>query len=310
MAKPKKIDIKAKLHSFSRYAYNPENHRFFGRTCLSWFLIVLFYVVFYGLLAAFFVAMLCVLLFGVVNDSQPNLTGMQSLMRMVPSLDFRPRPEFDSTLINYMFKPSDLAGSIKSAEVYSNNLQTFYSSHSSVNASLEGPTVNYMNCNLSEPQANRGMDPTKYICRQNPAVDWGNCTAENGFGYKTANPCIVLKLNRMFGWMPTIDNSTLLNHTMVVCEPENDGDGANLGTIEYSPGISVGGTNYGYFSSALLPFLNQPGYTSATVAVRFVGIRHNVLVMVQCRLFNLKNVNFDRPNRIGSIHVEMLVRTV
>ena len=30
----------------------------------------------------------------------------------------------------------------------------------------------------------------------------GNCTRKKKFGYRDGNPCILLKLNRIFGWEP------------------------------------------------------------------------------------------------------------
>ena len=30
----------------------------------------------------------------------------------------------------------------------------------------------------------------------------GDCTLENNYGYKEGKPCILLKLNRIYGWNP------------------------------------------------------------------------------------------------------------
>ena len=36
----------------------------------------------------------------------------------------------------------------------------------------------------------------------------GNCTLENNFGFETGNPCILLKVNRIYGWEPLPYEST------------------------------------------------------------------------------------------------------
>ncbi|PAA57086.1 hypothetical protein BOX15_Mlig001885g2 [Macrostomum lignano] len=292
-----------RMSACGRFLYNKDRGTFLGRTPKSWALITIFYLIYYSCLAAFFVGMLSVLLFGIIDDTKPMLTGEQSLIRMNPGLGMRPMPDVERTLINVN------ASDQKNLDRLVGNLDQLVNSYSSVNKSLEDPNMEYANCNLEDAEANRDFDPKKKICRIDPSKHWGNCTSANKFGYESATPCVIIKMNKIYGWLPDIEDPQLSNHTLMRCEPENDGDKATFGSgsLLYYPGVTVNGTDYGYFSSALFPYLNQKGYTTPTVAVRFPNARRNVLLMVSCRLYNIKNYRYDKMDRDGMVRFELLI---
>lgn len=77
-----------------------------------------------------------------------------------------------------------------------------------------------------QPGLNPGRGQNIYNCDydRSPAkgqvcnVDvnkWKPCHVENEFGYHKSTPCIFLKLNRIYGWIPEYYNDTMrLNPTM------------------------------------------------------------------------------------------------
>jgi sodium/potassium-transporting ATPase subunit beta len=105
---------------------------------------------------------------------------------------------------------------------------------------------------------------------------------EESYGYGNASPCIFLKLNRIYGWVPEYYNDpenlpadmpqSLVDHikglnathrdqVWVSCEGEQGNDKELLGETEYFP-------NQG-FPSYFYPYTNRRGYVSPLVAVKF-----------------------------------------
>lgn len=304
MAEGDKPTCGQRMRSAGRFFYNKEHGTVLGRTPKSWALITIFYLIYYSLLAGFFVGMLSVLLFGIIEDSKPMLTGKQSLIRMSPGLGMRPMPDVERTLVKVNASDS------KALSALVENVNKLVDTYSTVNKSYEGPKMDYADCDLNNPEANRDFDPKRKICRLNPNKDWGpNCTQANNFGYYSARPCVIIKMNRIYGWLPEISNPAVSNHTLLSCEPENDGDKATFGygAPVYHPGVTINGTNYGYFSSALFPYLKQEGYTTPAVAVQFPSARRNVLLMIACRLYNIDNYRYDKVERDGLVRFELLI---
>ena len=137
----------------------------------------------------------------------------------------------------------------------------------------------------------------------------GNC-GKGKYGYDKGNPCIILELNKIYGFEPIpysyaseahgmsaelvehIRKQTDKNQVWVECYGKNENDKEALrGKIEYFP-KSQGFPNY-YF-----PYLDQNDYKSPLVAVQFKGIQKNLLIQIECRAF-AKNIFFDQSNLIG-----------
>jgi sodium/potassium-transporting ATPase subunit beta len=54
---------------------------------------------------------------------------------------------------------------------------------------------NFENCDFDKP-ANESK-----VC-QVDLKDFGDCSRQNSYGYKSASPCVFLKLNKIYGWVP------------------------------------------------------------------------------------------------------------
>lgn len=152
-------------------------------------------------------------------------------------------------------------------------------------------------------------------CKFNIA-DLGPC-GTGDFGYAAGNPCVYLKLNKIYGVsnVPYTDASNddmpegLKKHingfngdkeqVWIDCRGEYPADREALKGIEYYPN-SRGFPNY-YF-----PFMRQEGYISPIVAVQFKDLPVNQLVHIECRAW-AKNINYDKRDRIGINHLEIHV---
>lgn len=142
------------------------------------------------------------------------------------------------------------------------------------------------------------------------------CSRENNFGLNTTAPCVIVKLNRIYGWLPKasskppgnltkLANSTDEKFIYVKCEGEHGSDRDNLQGIEYFssyPNNEIGGINFKYF-----PYRNQPGYLSPLVFVHFKNVSLNTLVNVVCKAYAHNIDNKDRLNQRGMVRFQLFV---
>lgn len=118
------------------------------------------------------------------------------------------------------------------------------------------------------------------------------CSKEKKFGYEEGRPCIFLKLNKIFNWIPDYYNKSedvqdgmpnrlkehirnrvkIKQETNVVwvsCEGENPADIENLGNgISYYSLAGEQGFLGNYF-----PFKSTAGYLQPLVAVQFTSVK-------------------------------------
>lgn len=154
----------------------------------------------------------------------------------------------------------------------------------------------------------------------------GDCTKEKGFGFAAGKPCILLKLNKIYGVTHDYFNNVTIaeeklkekdlpglpeklkahinteqykNHVWVDCHGENPMDEEELGKVKYFP-ESRG------FSSVFYPYENAPGYQSPLVAVQFLELKKGLLYHIECRAY-AENIKYDRNDRVGKAHFEILV---
>lgn len=62
-----------------------------------------------------------------------------------------------------------------------------------------GRGENTFNCKYSQPP------PPGKVCDVN-VKDFKKCTQENNYSYHKSSPCIFLKLNKIYGWVPNYYN--------------------------------------------------------------------------------------------------------
>lgn len=296
-----------KWEGFRIFVWNSETGQFLGRTGASWAKILLFYVIFYAVLSGFFGAMLAVF-YQTLDPNAPKWQLDNSLIGSNPGLGFRPMPSesnVESTLIWY--KASDQGNYLH----WTRELDKFLEEYK------EAQTGTLYHDQRTRCDHNNAA-PSGKVCDVNMS-NFGQCTKQNQYGYAKSAPCIFLKLNKIFGWVPQFYNDTKnlpdmmpadlkehikqqdkskLNTVWVSCSGENPADVENMGAIQYLPSRGFPGYYY--------PFKNIPGYLSPLVAVFFERPKYGVLINIECKAW-AHNIHHDRFERRGSVHFELMV---
>lgn len=304
-----------KAESFKKFLWNPDEKAFLGRNAGSWGKIGLFYLIFYSCLAGFFAIMLMLFFESTVSNTIPTQTGANSLIKENPGMGFRPIPEVKSTLIH--FKASDS----QTYKKYITNMETILHKYHN-----DSGTYDY---------APSCADATDILpCKWDFAAWDTECNQGNDYGYADGQPCVLLKLNKIFDWEPVLFNSSNSDDTdterykemvkgrdaknpyddteekhivdtdgglgvPVICEGENHGDIENIKQVQYLP--AEGFRIEGYF-----PFKNQKGYQAPLVMAKFKNVKKNTLIQMWCKAY-ASNVEHDKNDRGGSVRFELLV---
>ncbi|CAF0997620.1 unnamed protein product [Brachionus calyciflorus] len=288
--KHKKKSFLQSLKDIKKDIYNSEYREFLSRDSKSWFKLSVFYSLFYGVLAGFF--MLCLMVFYyTIDHKRPTYFNQESVMNfrsVNPGLGFRPHINPENDLIF-------------------------------LNTSNWKPTYEFLNLFLREYEnaqnksfiAAHGKSQTFDV---SSIISNTPCAKSKHYGMSSGTPCVVVKLNRIYGWLPYTNNQvkTPVNLTKlksnekfvyVACEGEYDYDKENLGPIEYFssyPNNEIGGINFKYF-----PYRNQPNYLSPLVFVHFKNATKNVQINVLCRAYAKNIDNTDRLNRRGMVKFQL-----
>ncbi|XP_967342.1 sodium/potassium-transporting ATPase subunit beta-1 [Tribolium castaneum] len=289
-----------KWESFQKVIYDPSTHEIFGRTKKSWYQLLVFYSIFYICLAALFA--ICMKgLTATLSDKEPKWKLEESLIGTSPGLGFRPisNNTQEGSLIWYNLK--DVQTTQKWVRLVDQFLQPY---------KVQQIGKNYQQCDY-EIAVKEG-----HVCAVE--VDkFGPCTAENNYGFNSTSPCVFLKLNRIFGWVPdyvtqpesempddlkeiiTYATSNNKSQVWISCAGENPFDREHVIGFDYFP--SRGFPGY-YF-----PYTNNDNYLSPLIAVQ-INVKTNVIVNIECRAW-ARNIAYDGGNnhREGSVHFEILV---
>ncbi|CAH0726363.1 unnamed protein product, partial [Brenthis ino] len=292
--KPSRKTAKQK---FSDFIFDENTGAVLGRTPESWVLVAIFAICMATFLQHF------------VNPRVPRLQQESSLIGTSPGLGFRPLPpDVRSTLIWYKGTGYD------SYKYWEDQLKDFLSVYK-----RKGQTAG----------AGEHIHPCKFNATTPPGkvcdVDVSGlkpCVEENHFSFHKSSPCIFLKLNRIYGWVPefydgienlpedmpvdlkshikniTYYNSKLANMVWVSCHGETPADQENIGPISYFPFQGFPGYYY--------PYNNAEGYLSPLVAVHLQRPRTGILINIECRAW-AKNIKYNRRERLGVVHFELMI---
>ncbi|XP_067668766.1 probable sodium/potassium-transporting ATPase subunit beta-3 [Haliotis asinina] len=287
-----KLTVKQKFTNFCTFLYNSETGEVLGRSGRNWGEITVFYIIYYACLAGFFSA--CYAVFSTTLDEHfPRLIHTDSLIRGNPGMGFRPMPDLATTLIRYEMADA------KSYEPYVKHINEYLDkNHRNASGDLE-------DC----PDGVARPDKST-ACMFDLNATLAKCGED--FGFKAGKPCILLKLNKVFDWLPEPFEADSLPDNMpqslkerydptrvwVTCEGENPGDNENLGEIEYLPQQG--------FDLKYYPYKNQKGYLSPLVFLHLANITPNVGMLIECKAW-ARNIWHDRTDRQGSIHFEIIV---
>ncbi|KAK2147833.1 hypothetical protein LSH36_532g04037 [Paralvinella palmiformis] len=128
---------------------------------------------------------------------------------------------------------------------------------------------NFIDCEKGKPP-----DQLQKVCRFNVDQLGGLCTWQRDYGYDEGKPCVILKLNKY------------------------PADHENIGNISYWPAEGWPG----YF----FPYLNQEGFRSPLVMIRFDNPINGVLIQVACYAW-AKNIRQHLNDQLGVVTFELMV---
>jgi sodium/potassium-transporting ATPase subunit beta len=279
----------SRMQGFMKSIYDSENKTFIGRTGSSWAKIGVFYLIYYSCLTGFF-AISLIIFFKTMSDDRPTQIGYNSLIKSNPGMSFRPMPNIESTLIKFH------QGQPESYQKYKANIETFLAKYANNHPNLQ-------DCAGERPAEGKA-------CKFDVTSILGSaCSEGNDYGYFEGKPCILLKINRVYGWEPEVyDNETMPEDlagydvspkgVFVTCEGENAGDIDNLGAVEVIPQEG--------FLNNFFPYLNVAGYQGPIVFVKLSNLKGGVITQVWCKAW-AKNIKHHKNDKAGSTHFEILM---
>lgn len=267
-----------------------------SRASSSWIRLFAFYAILWLFTLAFWFVYMTIFQQS-IDERVPSLILSNSPIGDNPGLSIRPRPSPSkpySSLIH--FKSSSNGNWQHWTEDLNNYLRPYQELESGAGQHAQG------DCNTHSSD----RDPHKF-CPFELRVIPNECSESQNFSYHLGKPCILVKLNRIYGWKPEpymfrpkdypIQAPFREGQIQITCEGQSHLDKENIGPIDYHPH----GIETKYF-----PFTNQPGYQSPFVMVHLKNPRPGVLIFIECKAW-AKNIQHDRERSRGMVKFELLI---
>ncbi|CAF1671165.1 unnamed protein product, partial [Adineta ricciae] len=144
------------------------------------------------------------------------------------------------------------------------------------------------------------------------------CSKPKNYGYNKGRPCVVIKLNRVFGWVPEPYQSkdevpleirdlwqpVMKDYVLIKCFGQYPTDQDLIHQIDHISILgnkAIGGIPLYYY-----PFLNQPGYRQPYIWAQFIKVESNVLLNIICRAY-ARNIRQSTSieDMTGAVHFEL-----
>ncbi|KAI4483547.1 hypothetical protein M0804_007807 [Polistes exclamans] len=289
--------------------YNSVEGTYCGHPPKRWAYTAIFYTCFFSSLALLFAICMKGLL-ATLSTEKPKWILDSSIIGTNPGLGFRPISENpdERSLIWYT------ASNATEVERWTKILDTFLAEYIDPSILPNGGR-NQQICSYTQ------LPKPGNVCAVN-VNNWGPCSPSQKYGFNKSAPCIFIKLNRIYGWVPEYYNDTkdlpsdmpinLVNHikktnsswlntVWVSCKGEDPYDNETIGELEYYP------QNHG-FPGFYYPYENIQGYLSPLVAVHFLRPARNTIINVECRAW-AKNIKYNtrKSEKMGAVHFELLI---
>lgn len=327
-----RLSYKDKLNNILLFVWHPEKKEIFGRDGLSWAKLGLFYACFYMAIAGVFCTMVAIFM-AIIDKREPTYYNEFSVMSaqkvdltyvgVNPGLGFRPQKDALTTLIRV--KSSEKNELHPNSYIhYVRLLDDFLSNY--LITDKRGEQI--INCDAnSDPVYLEQQFHLNKVCRFEIVEMFGPenmCLQTRNYEYDKSKPCVLLKLNRIYGWKPEaygpsdpLPNELLPyerfvranpRNVFILCAGENQVDLDFTGEIVYfslTPD-GKGKAPIGYIPFFYFPYRNQDGYRSPLVFAYFRNITTNVLVNVMCKAY-AKNIYRNNLYRIGAVHLEIII---
>lgn len=280
--------------TFAKFLYNKDKGTVLGRTAKSWMQITVFYIIFYALLAAFWIGCLAIFL-STLDPKLPRFYGKGTIIGVNPGLGYQPwlLDNPDSTLIRLNLRDKS------QATKYSEAMDKYLERYSNI-TSTRVCTGDMSNRNVSS-----GEDPCRFTLEEFEA---NGCGKKNKYGYEDGKPCVILSLNRLILWEPTaftadsvpevVRDRYKAGNIAVHCDGTNLPDKEHIGKLTYLPKSGIEGRYY--------PYSVMDNYHQPIAMVRFDSLPRNQVVLVECRAY-ASNIQHDISSRLGLVHFEVLL---
>ncbi|XP_012990283.1 sodium/potassium-transporting ATPase subunit beta-1a [Esox lucius] len=276
------------------FLWNSERKEFLGRTGSSWFKIFLFYLIFYGCLAGIFIGTIQALLL-TLSDYKPTYQDRVA----PPGLSHTPRSEKFEISYN-LNDPQTYVKYVKSISTF---LDTYSDERQEEKAKFE-------DCgDVPRTYTERGdldsENGVRMACRFKRS--WlGECAGlanDDTYGFKTGEPCLIAKLNRIVNFRPRppTSNASIPEAGMVRvqpnvipihCQNKREEDANKIGEIRYF-GLGNGFPlqYYPYYGKLL-----HPQYLQPLVAIKFTNLTFNEELRLECKVYGA-NIDYSEKDR-------------
>ncbi|XP_053318673.1 sodium/potassium-transporting ATPase subunit beta-2-like [Spea bombifrons] len=278
------------MEEFREFMWNPRTREFMGRTGSSWGLILLFYLVFYAFLTAMFSLTMWVML-QTIDEYNPKYSDRLAN----PGLMIRPKTDGLDIVYN-------VTEGQASWGKYSSALDSVLGDYNLTVQEQRGSACNGGAYNRQEDTGDVRNYP-KRAC-QFLRSSLGLCSGleDNSYGYKDGTPCVLIKMNRVIHFLPSVIPQLSNTSITVNCTGKTEENERLLGKRVYFPN---NGTGLGTIDLMYFPYYGnkaQKNYTQPLVAVRFENAMRNVDHLVECRV-NAGNINNkdDRDKFAGRV---------
>lgn len=280
--KPKPIPkrtLHEKIDDLKTYLWNPETKEFMGRSGKSWSLILFFYSALYIFLAAMFGGCMCCLMWS-ISPYTPTYNDrvMPPGMIMIPHMH-------NVHGLDITFNASDRSSWKKYARALDSQLKPYDDAvQERRNIPCKQETY-FMQEDLEESAERKAC--------QFKRSSLGPCSGlqDRDYGYSAGKPCILLKMNRILGYLP--GQGTPVN---VACAVKKGTD-EDLGDVEFYPKNIFSLMYYPYYGK-----LRHVNYSSPLVAARFPNLHLDTHLHVQCKLHGKGIINDSPTDRyLGSV---------
>lgn len=307
-----KPEEKSGWEGFKFFLWNSETSEFLGRTATSWFKITVFYIIYYLFLAGFFIVMLLVFK-QTLSQDEPKWLGANGIIGDNPGLGYRPMPPNSSVESTLVFFRHGGSGNWKG---FVDRLDSYLTPYKKID---ERDDKNLVECNFDELKPGQGQ----YCKVKANDLMKEQCTLDTNYGFETGTPCLLLKLNRIYGWKPepyenvteipsdapsslteeiralTKDSPKMMGQMIwLSCEGENPADKENIGAISYYP--------YPGFPTYHYPYEKQKDYLSPAVFAHLKNPKRGVLISIKCTAW-AKNIIHDSKGEDGAVHFEVMI---
>lgn len=300
------------------FLYNKKDGTFCGRTCKSWALITIFYIIYYTCLLSFCFALYNVFLL-TIDYEKPTYTAKDGIigqgMAVVPS------QHEDMVAISVL----ELDGSFDAAATSKDDLKVKDKGNRGYVARIKAFLEPYEAANPNATECTGDIpyvDKDKKFCKFDTSV-LGDCaTYPYGYGGAAADlkPCVYIKLNRAFGLIPEpiksaddfpatgdkvandhIASQGFPEKIFVHCQGEYPADREVL-----QEKMDVKPETYD-ISLKYFPLTSKYNKQNAMIALQFQNLPVNRLIHVICKAY-YKGVVHSKKYRTGLTTFQLLVK--